>query len=370
LREGEGARLKKFSSMNTGILLLEDGTSWDGKAFGFKGELMGEAVFNTAFSGYEEVLTDPSYAGQIVVMTVPHIGNYGITLDDMESSRCYLRGFVVKDNSPIDSNWRSKEALEKFLTDQHVIGLCDVDTRGIVKHLRQHGAMRAILSANTLDKKDLLEKVKKSPSMIGADFMDEVSLKKVEHHKGSGPRIVLYDFGLKQNILKHLLLQGFDVHVVPAHTSASDVLKLNPQGIVFSNGPGDPSALNGIVKEIQELLKKQLPTLGICLGNQLLALALGAKTHKLQFGHHGVNHPVKNLATNEVAITSHNHGFAIDAKSLTGSLSPTYVDLYDGTLEGFKHNTLPIISVQFHPEAAPGPHDAAPIFESFKQLIK
>lgn len=356
--------------MNSAILLLEDGTFWEGSSFGFSSEVTGEAVFNTAFSGYEEVLTDPSYAGQIVVMTAPHLGNYGITLDDMESSRCYLRGFVVKEKSPIDSNWRSKEALDRFLIDQNVIGLWDVDTRGIVKHLRNQGAMRAILSTDSLDKKALLEKVKKSPSMIGSDFMDEVTVKKTEHHPGKGPRIVLYDFGLKQNILKELLSLGFDVTVLPAHTSASEALKLNPQGIVFSNGPGDPAALNGIVKEIKELLKSNLPTLGICLGNQLLSLALGAKTYKLPFGHRGVNHPVKNLATSEVAITSHNHGFAIDAKSLTGELSPIYIDLYDGTLEGFKHTSLPIISVQFHPEAAPGPHDAAPIFESFKKLFE
>jgi len=356
--------------MDSGILLLEDGAAWEGKTFGATGEGFGEAVFNTAFSGYQEVLTDPSYAGQIVVMSIPHLGNYGVNPEDMESSRCYLRGFVVKDVSAITSNWRSEKSLDAFLKEQHVIGLADVDTRGIVKHLRERGAMRAALSSNPKDQKKLLEQVKASPSMIGANFMKEVSLPKIEHHEGKGERVVLYDFGLKQNILKNLLDEGFEVYVVPAYTKAEEVLKLNPKGIVFSNGPGDPDALGEIVQNIRELMKANLPTLGICLGNQLMAQAMGAKTYKLKFGHRGVNHPVKNLETGEVAITSHNHGFAIDAKSLTSDLVPMYIDLYDQTLEGFRHKNRPWIAVQFHPEAAPGPHDAAPIFQEFKKLVK
>lgn len=355
--------------MTPGIFLLEDGAAWEGKLFGASVEALGEAVFNTAFSGYEEVLTDPSYAGQIVVMAIPHLGNYGISREDMESSRCYLRGFVVKDVSPIASNWRSQTTLNDFLSEQRVVGLSDVDTRGIVKHLRRQGAMRSMISSNTANRKELIERVKASPSMVGADFMGEVSVKEIVHHKGGGARVVLYDFGLKQNILKNLLAQGFEVFVVPASTKAEEVLKLNPRGIVFSNGPGDPAALTDIVRNIRTLLNANLPTLGICLGNQLMALALGAKTYKLKFGHRGVNHPVKNLENGEVAITSHNHGFAIDAKSLTSEMSPLYIDLYDQTLEGFRTANHPWIAVQFHPEAAPGPHDAAPIFAEFKKLI-
>lgn len=356
--------------MQPGLFLLEDGTSWEGEVFGSTGEALGEAVFNTAFSGYEEVLTDPSYAGQIVVMAIPHLGNYGISLQDMESSRCYLKGFVVKNLSPIASSWRSQKTLQDFLAEQGVMGLSGVDTRGIVKHLRSQGAMRAMISSQTEDKKLLLKKVKDSPSMVGANFMNEVSSTRITHYENKGERIVLYDFGLKQNILKNLLNSGFEVFVVPAFTPPQDVLKLNPKGIVFSNGPGDPAALVDIIRNIQELLKANLPTLGICLGNQLMAAALGAKTYKLKFGHRGVNHPVKNLETGEVLITSHNHGFSIDANSLNDSLIPTYLDLYDNTLEGFRHRNHPWIGVQFHPEAAPGPHDASPVFAEFKKLIK
>lgn len=355
--------------MKSGILLLEDGTSWEGSIFGASGEVFGEAVFNTAFSGYEEVLTDPSYAGQIVVMAIPHLGNYGISLEDMESSRCYLKGFVVKDASPIFSNWRAKESLQDFLSQQSVIGLADVDTRGIVKHLRQEGAMRAVLSSMGSTKNELLGKVKASPSMLGANWVKEVGIGKITHHKGPGERVVLYDFGSKENILRSLLKQNFDVHVLPASTKAEEAANLKPEGIVLSNGPGDPAVLGDIIQEVRKLLKMEIPTLGICLGNQLLGLSLGAKTYKLKFGHRGVNHPVKNLETGNIAITSHNHGFSIDAKSLGTTLVPTYQDLYDNTLEGFRHKEFPFIGIQFHPEAAPGPHDASPIFTEFKKLV-
>lgn len=355
--------------MEPGILMLEDGLTWEGALFGAKHESHGEAVFNTAFAGYEEVLTDPSYAGQIVVMAAPHLGNYGITLEDMESSRCYLKGFVVKDLSAIASNWRSKKNLEAFLREQKVAGLCDVDTRGLVKHLRQKGAMRAAI-AQQKEKADLLLRVQKAPGMLGADFVQEVSPAKIRHYKNKGERIVLYDFGLKQNILNHLLALNFEVFVLPAATSASEALKLKPAGILLSNGPGDPAALPAIIENIKTLLKAEIPTLGICLGYQVLSLALNAKTYKLKFGHRGVNHPVQNLETGHIAITSHNHGFSVESESLPKALLPTHLNLYDKTLEGFRHRDFPFSGVQFHPEASPGPHDAGPIFKDFATLVK
>lgn len=356
--------------MEPGILLLEDGSQWEGALFGADHEAHGEAVFNTAFAGYEEVLTDPSYAGQIVVMTAPHLGNYGINLEDMESSRCHLKGFVMKDLSLVSSNWRSKETLEDFLSQQHVTALADVDTRDIVKHLRQKGAMRAAIAKSSCDCKALLERIQQSPSMEGADFVKEVSCAAISHHKNEGERIALYDFGLKQNILNNLLKLGFETWVLPASTPASEALNLKPKGILLSNGPGDPAALPDLIENTRALLKAEIPVMGICLGYQVLSLALGAKTYKLKFGHRGVNHPVKNLETGQISITSHNHGFAVDPDRFPQSLLQTYLNLYDNTLEGFRHRDFPFWGVQFHPEASPGPHDAVSIFQDFAALVK
>lgn len=356
-------------NMSQGTLLLEDGALWEGEAFGASTEALGEAVFNTAFAGYEEVLTDPSYAGQIVVMSTPHVGNYGITMQDMESGRCHLRGFVVKEAVNAFSSWRGEKSLAAFLGEQNVFGLSGVDTRGIVKHLRKNGAMRAILSAGATEKETLLRKVRSSPSMNGASFLKEVTAGEISRHENAGPRVALYDFGMKRNILQSLIHENFEVFVLPAFTPAKEALALKPDAIVFSNGPGDPAASGDIVETVKTLAGSGIPVLGICLGHQLLARALGAQTYKLKFGHRGVNHPVKNVDTGEVAITSHNHGFAVEAESLPARVIPTYTNLYDATLEGFRHLDLPIQAVQFHPEAAPGPRDAMGLFAGFKSML-
>ncbi|MCL5054787.1 MAG: glutamine-hydrolyzing carbamoyl-phosphate synthase small subunit [Firmicutes bacterium] len=354
--------------MQPGIFFLEDGTCWEGELFGACQETFGEAVFNTAFTGYEEILTDPSYKGQIVVMAFPHIGNYGITLEDKESSECHVRGFVVKEKSSYFSHRRGKRTLEDFLKESGVTGISGVDTRAVVKHLRNRGALRSILSPETnLD--ILLRKVQSSHGMAGSSFLDEVSTREVCHYENTGPRIILYDFGLKHSILKSLLHQKFEVFVVPGETPAQKALSLNPKGFVFSNGPGDPAVLFDQIETVKKLLKTEFPAFGICLGHQLLGLAFGGKTYKLKFGHRGVNHPVKNLQTGEVSITSHNHGFAVDMKTLPISLIPAYQSLYDGVLEGFCHRDFPCAAVQFHPEAAPGPHDENRFFQKFIEFF-
>jgi carbamoyl-phosphate synthase small subunit len=355
--------------MPKGMLLLEDGTFWEGEVFGSTDETFGEIVFNTAFTGYEEILTDPSYAGQIVVMTTPHVGNYGISLEDMESSRCHVRGFVVKEAEFFFSSWRAQKSLGAFLKEQSVFGLFGVDTRSLVKHLREKGAMRAVLSIRSKNPKVLLEKVKASPLMTGATFLNEVSISKIRHYSNLGPRILLYDFGFKKSILSYLLNFEFEVFVLPGETSPEEALDLKPNGIILSNGPGDPAALPRIIQNIKILLRAEIPILGICLGHQLLALALGAKTYKLKFGHRGGNHPVKNLDTGTVWITAHNHGFAVDPDTLPSRVRMTFQNLYDQTLEGFCHSDFPYFAVQFHPESAPGPHDAKGIFFEFKERL-
>jgi carbamoyl-phosphate synthase small subunit len=327
-------------------------------------------------SGYQEVLTDPSYAGQIVVMTYPEIGNYGVNGQDLESRRPFVEGFVVREYAPRYSNWRAETSLGEYLQDNGVIGLAEVDTRSIVRHIRERGAMRACISTETLSEPAAITKAQAAPSMVGRDLASVVTCPEpypwgeTESDRTWPFHVVAYDFGAKYNILRHLARTGCRVTVVPAHTSAEDVLALNPDGVFLSNGPGDPEPLTHIVDNVRKLLGRR-PIFGICLGHQLLGLAFGGRTYKLKFGHRGGNQPVKNLVSGRVEITTQNHGFAVEAESLPASdIDVTHVNLNDGTLEGMRHRSLPVFSVQYHPEAAPGPHDAAYLFDDFIRLIE
>jgi carbamoyl-phosphate synthase small subunit len=372
------------------ILALEDGRCFEGTAFGATGTTTGEICFNTSMSGYQEVITDPSYRGQIVSMTYPQIGNYGINPEDAESASPHIRGFVIGELCDIPSNWRSTESLNQYLASHGILGIEDVDTRALTKHLRSRGAMRACLTTE-LDTEAAVAAAKNSPSMEGMDYVREVSTKEaflwnaesrnwalpnVSTHQ-PGPyqdlaparhRIIAYDFGIKFNILRRLRQAGFEVEVVPSTTTAAEVLSKNPDGIFLSNGPGDPAALDYIHAELRQLIG-QKPIFGICLGNQLLGHAFGGKTFKLKFGHRGGNQPVKDLRTGKISITSQNHGFAVDPDSLPPEIEITHVNLNDGTVEGMRHKQLPVFSVQYHPEAAPGPNDASYFFEEFARLI-
>lgn len=365
--------------------MLEDGTYFEGGAFGAEGESFGEAVFNTGMSGYQEILTDPSYKSQIITMTYPLIGNYGTNKDDIESTKPHCAGFIVRENSRIPNNWRSEADLNDYLKKTGVIGLSEIDTRALTRHIRTKGAMRAVIATGKHDPKTLLNKVLKSPSMVGRDLVKEVSChksyqwdeptrdfipeKKAKKQKETY-KIVVYDFGVKQNILRILYSMGCTPVVVPADTTAGEVLKMKPNGVLLSNGPGDPSAVDYAIENIQKLTGK-LPIFGICLGHQILGLAFGAKTFKLKFGHRGSNHPVKNLKTGAVEITSQNHGFAVDPDSFKNkSIELTHINLNDGTCEGFAHKHLPVFSVQYHPEASPGPHDSCYLFDNFIRLMK
>jgi carbamoyl-phosphate synthase small subunit len=356
------------------ILALEDGSVFTGRSFGAEGESAGEVVFNTSMSGYQEILTDPSYAGQIVVMTYPHIGNCGTNQEDEESPHPYAEGFVAREFSSVSSNWRSSEPLENYLKRHNIVALSEVDTRALVLHIRSRGAMRGIISADCADPKRLVERARSIRSMLGCDLASSVSCK--GPYKPCIPSastecfsVVAYDYGIKRNILNKLAIVGCDVLVVPASTSAEDVLSLNPDGVFLSNGPGDPEPLEYAVANIRRLLGR-VPVFGICLGHQLMGIALGGKTFKLKFGHRGGNQPVKNLATGKVEITAQNHGFAVDPDSLDAKqVDLTHVNLNDHTLEGIKHRNLPAFSVQYHPEASPGPHDSHYLFEEFKQLM-
>lgn len=372
------------------ILALEDGRCFEGTAFGATGTTTGEICFNTSMSGYQEVITDPSYRGQIVSMTYPQIGNYGINPEDAESASPHIRGFVIGELCDIPSNWRSTESLNRYLASHGILGIEDVDTRALTKHLRSRGAMRACLTTE-LDTEAAVAAAKNSPSMEGMDYVHEVSTKEaflwnaesrnwalpnVSTHQ-PGPyqdlaparhRIIAYDFGIKFNILRRLRQAGFEVEVVPSTTTAAEVLSKNPDGIFLSNGPGDPAALDYIHAELRQLIG-QKPIFGICLGNQLLGHAFGGKTFKLKFGHRGGNQPVKDLRTGKISITSQNHGFAVDPDSLPPEIEITHVNLNDGTVEGMRHKQLPVFSVQYHPEAAPGPNDASYFFEEFARLI-
>jgi carbamoyl-phosphate synthase small subunit len=373
--------------LNPAVLALEDGTVFEGRSFGAPVERTGEVVFNTAITGYQEVFTDPSYSGQIVVLTNPQIGNYGANVNDDESTKPYIEGLVTRDFSPLSSNWRADETAQEFLTKSNVPVISGIDTRALVLHLRSRGVMRGVLSAkDSADPKVLVERAKNSPSMSGLDLATRVSTKDLyrwdqpavvcspseQVGDPAAPKfhVVAYDFGIKRNILRFLVQTGSRVTVVPASTSAEDVLALKPDGIFLSNGPGDPEPLEYQATQVRKLVGKA-PIFGICLGHQILGLALGGKTYKLKFGHRGANHPVLNKITNKVEITSHNHGFAVDPESLNlNELEITHTNLNDNTLEGFRHRNYPVFCVQYHPEAAPGPHDSQYLFGDFVKLME
>ncbi|HLB01423.1 MAG TPA: glutamine-hydrolyzing carbamoyl-phosphate synthase small subunit [Bacteroidota bacterium] len=367
----------------TARLVLENGDVFRGVSFGADTETTGELVFNTSLTGYQEILTDPSYCGQIVTMTNPLIGNYGINDDDLESARPRVAGFVVREYSDFYSNHRARASLGSWLREAEIPAIQGVDTRMLTRIIRQSGAMRALISTGESDEKELLAKVLDSPGMTGLDLTREVTCREpygwddldltpyaLPAYPGS-PRfhVVVYDFGVKRNILRRLRAHGCRLTVVPADTPAPEVLAMSPDGVFLSNGPGDPDAVRYAVRNIGDLLGKK-PIFGICLGHQLLALALGGRTYKLKFGHHGANHPVKNLLTGEIEITSQNHGFAVDPESLDPAhIEITHVNLNDGTNEGFMHKSLPAFSVQYHPEASPGPHDSDYLFKTFLRTL-
>jgi carbamoyl-phosphate synthase small subunit len=367
------------------ILALEDGKVFRGRAYGAPGERLGEVVFNTSLSGYQEILTDPSYAGQIVILTYPHIGNYGTNFQDSESAKPYAEGLVVRELSELSSNWRSAEDISTFLETAGVPVISDVDSRALVRHLRKCGTMRGVISTTDLDEASLISKSKASPSMVGLDLASRVTtatryewnqtsynIYGLEAPAQPAPRfhVVAYDYGIKTNILRRLVDVGCRVTVVPATTRASEVLELQPDGVFLSNGPGDPEPVEYAAKAVRELAGR-VPIFGICLGHQIIGLALGGRTYKLKFGHHGGNHPVMNLETRKVEITAQNHGFAVDPDSLKASeVALTHMNLNDQTLEGLRHRTIPIFSVQYHPEASPGPHDASYLFEKFGKMME
>ena len=385
------------------VLALEDGKVFEGCSFGKQGETTGEVVFNTALCGYQEVLTDPSYAGQIVTMTYPHIGNYGVNAEDVESAKPQVAGFIVREASTMASSWRASGELHHYLDKAGIVGISEVDTRALTRHLRTHGAKRGVISTLSTDREALVAKARGSRNMVGLDLAREVTCAepyrvevpgaqpKLTLPPGLGPafnalpmpaaegdgglglrepfKVVAYDFGMKTNIARMLAAAGCDVTVVPAMTSAEDVLKRNPDGVFFSNGPGDPEPVTYAIEAAKKLMEKK-PLFGICLGHQILGLACGGKTYKLKFGHRGANHPVKNLRTGQVEVTSQNHGFAVDrALFERPEYELTHVNLNDGTVEGFRHKQLPVMSVQYHPEASPGPHDSHYLFNDFIQMM-
>jgi carbamoyl-phosphate synthase small subunit len=372
------------------ILALEDGRLFEGRAFGASGTTTGEICFNTSMTGYQEIMTDPSYRGQIVTMTYPQIGNYGVNPEDAESSSPHVRGLVIGELSPVASNWRSRQSLPEYFAEHNIIGIEHVDTRALTKHLRSAGAMRACISTE-LTAEEAVKTAQQSPSMEGMDYVQEVSCNEdylwqndsrrfalpnastgqLETYLELPPvrnRIVAFDFGIKWNILRNLRQAGFEVEVVHSRTSAADVLNRNPDGIFLSNGPGDPAALGYIHEEIKKLIGKK-PIFGICLGNQILGHVFGGKTYKLKFGHRGGNQPVKDLRTGRISITAQNHGFAVCPDSLPSNVEVTHINLNDDTVEGIRHLDQPVFSVQYHPEAAPGPNDANYFFEEFASLI-
>jgi carbamoyl-phosphate synthase small subunit len=410
--------------MKPAVLALADGTVFEGWGYGAEGETVGEVVFNTSMSGYQEILTDPSYKGQIVTMTYPLIGNYGVNPEDVESRRPFVEGFIIKEGSVRTSNWRAKQSLEEYLRDRGIVGIQGIDTRALTRHIRDHGAQEGAISTIDLDAANLTAKAKASPGLIGRDLVKEVccdtpfawtervwewprgygdgsaerrapSAKKDQlslfpvqpsapgtRHAAPGTRrykVVAYDCGIKWNILRHLVQNGCEVTVMPASTPAADVLKLDPDGVFLSNGPGDPEGVPYLIAAVRELIGKR-PIFGICLGHQIVGLALGGRTYKLKFGHHGGNQPVKDLTTGTVEITAQNHGFAVDMQSFRDATREalhgepedivlTHVNLNDQTCEGLMHRRLPLFSVQYHPEASPGPHDAQYLFARFVELM-
>lgn len=352
------------------ILALEDGKVFRGYAFGDEGEAYGEVVFNTSLMGYQEILTDPSYKGQMVCMTYPLIGNYGVNIEDIESRRPFVEGFIVKEVSRVHSNWRANEDLASYLKRNKVVGIEGIDTRALTKHLREEGAKKGVISSKDLDEKSLIKKAKNSPGLVGRDLIKEVTCDKAYDWNTSGQyRVVALDSGIKLNILRHLEQRGCHVRVVPATATKDEILAFKPHGFFLSNGPGDPEALPYIVNTTKALLDK-LPIFGICLGHQILGQAFGGKTFKLKFGHHGGNQPVIDVHTRRVDITAQNHGFAVDVDSIPDkNVRLTHINLNDNTCEGMEHTKLPVFSVQYHPEAAPGPHDATHHFDQFIKMM-
>lgn len=359
------------------ILLLEDGTVFEGEGFGARVEAFGEAVFNTSITGYQEIITDPSYKGQIVTMTYPLIGNYGVNEEDIESCKPWLEGFVVKELSAIRSNWRSTMSLDEYLVKYNIVGIQGIDTRALTRLLRLKGAMQGVISTQDLDLESLMKKLKSAPRLVGVDLVKEVTCKEPYNwphgirntNDGRRYKVVVLDCGVKFNILRNLVRTGCKVKVMPAQTSAEEISKLKPDGLLLSNGPGDPEAVTYVIETARKLLGK-LPIFGICLGHQMLGLALGGKTYKLKFGHHGGNQPVKDLKTGKVAITAQNHGFNVDMKSIPDKNTVmTHMNLYDNTAEGLENKRLRFFSIQYHPEAGPGPHDANYLFDKFVHLM-
>lgn len=352
-------------------VVLDDGRVFKGYSFGAEGTSFGEVVFNTSLAGYQEIITDPSYRGQIVAMTYPLIGNYGVNSDDVESRKPFLSGFIVKECSKIASNFRSEKDLDKYFKENNIIGIEGVDTRALTRHIRLQGAMKAVISTENLSDKLLLEKVKASQGLIGKDLVKEVTLNEEKiYNEGGKKKVVLLDCGVKLNIIRKLVEYGCKVITVPATTKAEDILKMQPDGVMLSNGPGDPEAVTYVVETVKQLIGK-VPIFGICLGHQMIGLALGGKAYKLKFGHHGGNHPVKDLRTGKIAITVQNHGFCVDIDSLDkNEIEITHVNLNDNTLEGIRHKKYPLFCVQFHPESFPGPHDAYYLFEEFIEMME
>ena len=368
------------------ILALEDGRIFRGEGYGAKGECYGEVVFNTSLTGYQEIFTDPSYAGQIVVLTNPQIGNYGTNSADNEANKPFIEGLVTREFSPISSNWRSQQVADEYLERFNVPVISEIDTRALVRHLRTHGVMRGVISSIEADPDVLVKKARSIRKMDGTDLASAVTTKARYEWESDGPdplgtdesaivkprpdlHVVAYDYGIKKNILRMLSDEGCRVTVVPAQTSAEDVLGLNPDGIFLSNGPGDPEPVTYAQENIRKLAGRK-PIFGICLGHQLIGIALGGKTYKLKFGHHGGNHPVKQMDTGKVEITAHNHNFAVDPESINANeVDLTHIDLNDNTLEGLRHKSLPLFSVQYHPEASPGPHDSHYLFRDFRKMM-
>ncbi len=372
------------------ILALEDGTWYAGVSAGAPGETTGEVVFNTSMTGYQEVLTDPSYAGQIVTMTTPQIGNYGVAAADVESDAPKVAGFIMRDQSPVASNWRAQATLREYLTANHIVAIADIDTRALTRKLRSAGVMRGVIATGAVDPQALVERARAIPLMEGMDLVKEVTCaapydfslsladtvaaasfaQTPEKPASRLLKVAAYDYGIKTNILRRLVAHGCQVRVFPATTPAADLLAWQPDGIFLSNGPGDPAAVGYAIDNVKALVEAGTPIFGICLGHQLLALGLGASTYKLKFGHRGGNHPVKQLSSGQVEITSQNHGFAVDPDSLPAGIEMTHTNLYDGTVEGIRHTGKPLFSVQYHPEASPGPHDADYLFRQFVDLME
>jgi carbamoyl-phosphate synthase small subunit len=356
-----------------------------GKAAGATGEAAGEVVFNTSMTGYQEVLTDPSYAGQLVTMTCPEIGNYGVTSEDEESRGIQVAGFIIRSESPIASNWRAEGSLRDYLSARNVVAISDIDTRALTRELRSAGVMRGVIATGRVDPSDLVDKARATPRIETTDLVAQVSCPEpFDYHPSVGDefaaapvrqvkrplRVAAYDLGMKYNILRRFAAHGCEVRVYPAQTPADTILATKPDGVFFSNGPGDPTVVKYAIDNAKTVADSGVPTFGICLGHQMLGLALGARTFKLKFGHRGANHPVKELRTNKIEITSQNHGYAVDPQTLPHDVEVTHLNLYDGTIEGLRHTARPVFCVQYHPEAAPGPHDADYLFAQFLEAME